>query len=390
MIAENSLRGIRRSYLFSTSCCSWEHDFVEQQVNFSLGTGYSRQMTTNFTMAAFARAYTAALTGQFRVQPEDFIVNEQMDIALSGVGEHLWLQVRKTGANTDWVAGQLARCAQVPTSEVGYAGLKDRHAVTTQWFSIQLPGKADPDFADLPAEIEILYQQRHDKKLRRGALLSNQFILTLRHCSGDFVAAQAICAQISQRGLPNYYGAQRFGHNMGNLTKAQHWFEGSFTPKQRNQRSLYLSAARSWIFNHVLSARVQQNTWDQRLEGDVFMFEGGSAWFNDDASPELVARLANLEIHPTGVLWGRGMLATQAAMQALEAEQAAQFPIFCAGLEKQGLKQERRALRIKVTDLEFKPLTDDSVRLSFSLPPGAYATTLLEQLGHFSTAEKIN
>ena len=345
-------------------------------------------MTTNFTMAAFARAYAAPLTGQFRVQPEDFIVNEHMDIALSGTGEHLWLQVRKTGANTDWVAGQLACCAQVPASEVGYAGLKDRHAVTTQWFSIQLPGKSDPDFAELPPEVEILYQHRHDKKLRRGALLSNQFILTLRECSGDFEAAQVICSEISQRGLPNYYGEQRFGHNMGNLTKAERWFEGSFTPKQRNQRSLYLSAARSWIFNHVLSARIQQNKWDQRMEGDAFMFEGGGAWFNDDASPDLSTRLANLDIHPTGVLWGRGELATQGLMHTLEAEQAAQFPIFCAGLEKQGLKQERRALRIKVADLEYTQLTEDSLRLSFSLPAGAYATVLLGQLGHFSTARE--
>lgn len=344
-------------------------------------------MTTNFTMAAFARAYAAPLTGQFRVQPEDFMVNEHMDIALSGVGEHLWLQVRKTGANTDWVAGQLAGCAQVPASEVGYAGLKDRHAVTTQWFSIQLPGKADPDFSNLPPEIEILYQQRHDKKLRRGALLSNQFILTLRNCSGDFAAAQAICAQLSQCGLPNYYGEQRFGHNMGNLTKALRWFEGSFTPKKRNQRSLYLSAARSWIFNQVLSARIQQHTWDQRVEGDVFMFEGGSAWFADDASPDLATRLAALELHPTGVLWGRGELPTQSLMRELETEQAAQFPLFCAGLEKQGLKQERRALRIKVAELEFTQLTEDSARLSFSLPPGAYATILLGQLGHFSSRE---
>lgn len=342
-------------------------------------------MTTPFTMASFARAYAAPLMGQFRVQPEDFMVNEQMDIALSGAGEHLWLQVRKTGANTDWVAGQLARCAQVPASEVGYAGLKDRHAVTTQWFSIQLPGKSDPDFADLPPEIEILYQQRHDKKLRRGALLNNQFILSLRHCSGDFAAAQAICAEISQRGLPNYYGEQRFGHNRGNLTKAQRWFEGSFTPKQRNQRSLYLSAARSWIFNHVLSARIQQQTWDRRMEGDVFMFEGGSAWFADDASPELMTRLASLDLHPTGVLWGRGDLATQTWVRELEATQAAQFPIFCAGLEKQGLKQERRALRIKVAELELTRLSETELRLSFSLPPGAYATVLLEQIGQFSS-----
>ena len=338
----------------------------------------------DFANTVFPPAFTAPLTGLFRVKPEDFIVNEQMAIELSGVGEHLWVLVRKTGANTDWVAGQLARCAAVPASEVGYAGLKDRHAVTTQWFSIQLPGKADPDFSTLPAEIEIVKQQRHDKKLKRGALLSNEFILTLTGCSGDFAAAEAICQQIKQRGIPNYYGEQRFGHNHGNLTKAQRWFESTFNPKQRNQRSLYLSAARSWIFNHVLAARVEQDTWDKRVEGDIFMFEGGSAWFADDASAELSDRLAQLDIHPTGVLWGRGELPTQSVVRALEAEQAAKFPILCAGLEKQGLKQERRALRIKVAELEFKQLAEDTVRLSFSLPAGAYATVLLEQLGKFA------
>ena len=342
-------------------------------------------MSTEFDMTGFARAYAAPLRGVFRVQPEDFMVDEQMEIALSGSGEHLWLQVRKTGANTDWVAGQIARCAGVPASEVGYAGLKDRHAVTTQWFSVQLPGKADPDFSGLPPEVEILQQQRHDKKLRRGALSSNRFVLTLRQCQGDFTEAERICQQISQQGIPNYYGEQRFGHGMGNLTKVSRWFQGQFTPKQRNQRSLYLSAARSWIFNHILSGRVHTGTWNQRVPGDVFMFEGGSAWFVDDASPELQNRLDVLDLHPTGALWGRGELPTQSAAHELEAAQAALFPVFCSGLEKQGLKQERRALRIKVGSVDFQVLDETSLKLAFALPPGAYATTLLEQIGVFSS-----
>lgn len=341
---------------------------------------------TDYASTRFAQAYPAPLDGNFRSLPEDFIVDEQMDIDLTGNGEHLWLQVRKTGANTDWVAGQLARCAGIPAKEVGYAGLKDRHAVTTQWFSLQLPGMADPDFSSLPAEIEILQQQRHDKKLRRGALTSNRFILTLRNCTGDFAQAKSICQQITQHGIPNYYGEQRFGHNFGNLKKAASWFKGESKPKQRNQRSLYLSAARSWIFNHILSARVQQGNWNQRLPGDIFMFEGGSAWFADDASPELEQRLAAQDIHPTGALWGRGELATQAQAGELEATQAGLFPVFCAGLEKQGLKQERRALRIKVGEIGFKVVDDSTLELSFELPPGAYATVLLEQLGKFKSA----
>ena len=340
-----------------------------------------------YATTGFARAYPAPLTGHFRSQPEDFIVDEQMDIALSGSGEHLWLRVRKTGANTDWVAGQLARCAGVPAKEVGYAGLKDRHAVTIQWFSLQLPGMADPDFSILPAEIEILQQQRHDKKLRRGALSSNRFVLTLRECTGDFAQAGSICQQIAQDGIPNYYGEQRFGHNHGNLLKAERWFQGEFKPKQRNQRSLYLSAARSWIFNHILGARVAQGNWNQRLPGDVFTFADGNSWFADDASPELQQRLDAQEIHPTGALWGRGGLPALLEAGELEAAQANLFPIFCAGLEKQGLKQERRALRIKVEDIALETVDAGTLKLSFGLPPGAYATVLLEQLGRFSSGK---
>lgn len=338
-----------------------------------------------FSNARFARAYAAPLTGNFRTRPQDFCVDEQMDVTLSGSGEHLWLQVRKTGANTDWVAKQLAKCAGVAAKDAGYAGLKDRHAVTTQWFSLQLPGMADPDFSMLPPEIEILQQQRHDKKLRRGALSGNQFTLVLRGCSGDFAEAENTCQQITRDGLPNYYGEQRFGHHHGNLLKAERWFSGEFKPKQRNQRSLYLSAARSWIFNHILSARVEQGSWNRRLPGDVFMFEGGNSWFADDASPELEARLAAQAIHPTGALWGRGDLPTTEQARELEAMQAKQFPVFCAGLEKQGLKQERRALRIRVGEIGFRVVDATTLALTFELPPGAYATTLLAELGQFDT-----
>lgn len=333
---------------------------------------------------AFARAYPAPLSGTFRASPKDFIVDEQMDIDLSGNGEHLWLKVRKTGANTDWVAKQLAQSAGIPAKNAGYAGLKDRHAVTTQWFSLQLPGMDDPAFADLPDEIEIMDNQRHDKKLKRGALNSNRFSLTLREVSGDLQQAADICTQISTLGIPNYFGTQRFGHNHGNLNKAERWFKGEFKPKQRNQRSLYLSAARSWLFNHVLSARIERGNWNQYLEGDVFMFEGGNGWFTDDGSADLSQRLADMEIHPTGALWGRGELPTGGSSAEIEREQTELFPVFCQGLEKQGLKQERRALRINTGPINFEVLDETTIQINFELPPGAYATVLLEQLGSFT------
>lgn len=338
----------------------------------------------------FPRAYPACLQGIFRSQPADFIVDEQMDVTLSGTGEHLWLQVRKTGSNTDWVAIQLANIAGIPAREVGYAGLKDRHAVTTQWFSLQLPGKADPDFSALPPEIEILQQCRHDRKLRRGTLSGNRFCLTLRECSGDFTQAETLCQQIVHDGIPNYYGTQRFGNDGNNLERAQRWFSGELRPKSRNQHSMYLSAARSWIFNHILAQRVTDGTWNQRLPGDVFMLEGSHAWFADDNDAGLQTRLEALDIHPTGALWGKGELDSQQEAKALEQQIAEQFPLFCAGLEKQGLNQERRALRIKVGEIDCEVLDAQTLRLSFSLPAGAYATVLLEQLGDFTQAHSAD
>lgn len=339
----------------------------------------------SFIETQFKQAYAAPLKGILRSKPEDFIVEEQCHIQPSGQGEHLWLQVRKTGANTDWVAGQLAQIAGIPKKDVGFAGLKDRHAVTTQWFSLQLAGKADPDFSnDLPEGVEILQAIRHDKKLKRGALTGNRFVLTLRDVQGDMAQAQTIIEQIKQQGIPNYFGEQRFGHDRNNLNRAQDWFEGKFRPKSRNLKSLCLSAARSWLFNHILSKRIEQGTWNQRMAGDVFMLEGSHSCFADDGSDELTQRLQEQDIHPTGAAWGRGSLTSQADVLTLETEVVEPFSAFCQGLEKNGLQQERRALRIKLSDITLESLESDVIRLSFELPAGAYATVVLAQLGEFT------
>lgn len=348
---------------------------------------------TDFNLTPLPPAYAAPLTGTFRSQPADFLVDEQIDIELSGVGEHLWLHIRKTNANTDWVAKQLARAAGIAAKDVGYAGLKDRHAITTQWFSLHLPGKDDPDFSELLGELsgdlDILQQTRHDKKLKRGALQGNRFVLTLRDVTGDIEQAKTLCQQISEHGVPNYFGEQRFGHEGGNVVKAEAWFRGDFRPKQRHQRSLYLSSARSWLFNHILAARVTDGSWNQYVAGDVFMFDGGHSWFTDDGDASLPERVAAQAVHPTGALWGRGRLESQGAIQGLEQAQADALALLCEGLERNGLKQERRALRSNVQALSFESLDDSTVRLSFALPAGAYATVVLAQLGVFTAAPSI-
>src|SRR5580693_579808 len=174
-------------------------------------------MTT--TELELPRAYGAPpLTAEMRRTPEDFRVDEILGYDADGEGEHALLWVEKRGANTDWVAKELAKFAGIPPLNVGYAGLKDRHAVTRQTFSVQLAGKPDPDWNAFPHEdIKVLAVTRHKRKLKRGALRGNRFVLVLRQVDGDHTVADHILKQIAQRGVPNYFGEQRFGREGGNV-----------------------------------------------------------------------------------------------------------------------------------------------------------------------------
>jgi len=325
----------------------------------------------------------STLTGTIRSTPEDFQVDEIQQFTPSGEGEHVWLHIQKTGENTDWVAGLLAKIADVPRKDVSFAGMKDRHAVTTQWFSVQMPGREAPDWkAQLPDSIVLLDEQRHDRKLKRGALKGNAFKLVIREFTGDEAELKDAVDRIIAQGVPNYFGEQRFGRDGKNIRKARQWFKGEFKVKSRPKRSIYLSAARSWIFNHVLSERVKNGTWNTAVQGDVFMLDGSKSCFNDEIDEDIVQRVQDQKLHPTGALWGRGELGSQDEVAELENKVASEFKILCEGLEKHGLKQERKALRLCVKDLEYS-LDDNALHLSFSLPAGAYATTVLSEIGGF-------
>ena len=331
----------------------------------------------------------STLTGTIRSTPEDFQVDEVQQFTPSGKGEHVWLHIKKTGENTDWVAGLLAKIANVPRKDVSYAGMKDRHAVTTQWFSVQMPGREAPDWkAQLPDSIVLLDEQRHDRKLKRGALKGNAFKLVIREFTGDEVELKDAVDRIIAQGAPNYFGKQRFGHfdsahGCGlNIRKAKQWFKGEFKVKSRPKRSLYLSAARSWIFNHILSERVKNGTWNKAVQGDVFMLDGSKSCFSEDINNDIIQRLQDQKLHPTGALWGRGELGSQDEIAELENKISSEFKTLCEGLEKYGLKQERKALRLSVKDLNYT-LSDDVLCLTFSLPAGAYATSVLSEIGSF-------
>ncbi|MCW8854623.1 MAG: tRNA pseudouridine(13) synthase TruD, partial [Gammaproteobacteria bacterium] len=311
---------------------------------------------------------------------EDFRVDEIMPVVPSGEGEHLWLHIEKQGCNTDWVAQQLTRLANVKSMAVSYAGLKDRHAITTQWFSIHLPGQPDPDLSALnPDEIRILQAKRHDRKLKRGTLAGNRFRICLRDLSGDLAELENRLSIIKAQGVPNYYGEQRFGHGMNNLSKAEELFKGGFRKMKKHQRSLYLSSARSWIFNRILSERIDQGNWNHYLAGDVLMLDGKSACFPDDGSETLSQRIEAGELHPTAALWGEAESMAQADCLALEQKVAAEYPLLCDGLINARMKQERRSLRLPVADMQWAIECDQKMIIEFALPAGAYATTVLRE-----------
>lgn len=332
-------------------------------------------------MSGLAYAYgLPSCSGIYKQKPEDFLVEEQIAFELSGEGEHLWCWVEKTGENTDWVLQQLAKWAGVSPARIGVAGQKDRHAVTRQWFSIQLPGQSDPDPKTLGLDsVRILKMQRHQRKLQTGGLSGNRFELVVRDIHGECETLEQRLLAIQQGGVPNYFGEQRFGYQGRNLNKATEFLSGKLQRVKRNQKSLYISSARSWLFNLVLSQRVQRGDWNHFVSGDVLQLEGSSRWFSEDGSSDLSQRVEEGDLHPTGPMFGRGELPSQASVRDLEEQVMQPYEVWRQGLERLGLKQDRRALRVLPKNISWV-LKTDTLSLQFELPAGSYATMVMREI----------
>ncbi len=296
-------------------------------------------------------------------------------------GEHLWLRVRKTGENTDHVARLLAKIARVDGRAIGFAGRKDRHAVTTQWFSVQLPGKPDPDFSALPPSVEVLESVRRQRKLQTGALRGNDFVLRLRDFEGDEALLGQRLAEIRNHGVPNYFGVQRFGREAGNIERARAWFAGRLRVCDRAERGILLSSARSALFNAVLARRVADHSWARLLPGEAIQLDGSGSFFLDDGNDATLSeRLAAGDIHPSGPLWGEGELPSRSCAREVETAVSAEFRDLADGLATNGLRQERRPLRLLPRDLRWAWPDARTCELGFGLPSGCYATTLLAEI----------
>lgn len=319
-------------------------------------------------------------SAQLKAEPEHFRVSEQLGYDLTGEGEHWMVRLEKKGENTSFVANELAKACGVKSKDIGWAGLKDRHAVTEQWFSVHLP-KGDPDISDFLAQyphIKFIEATRHNKKLRPGELAGNQFVLTLTQVT-DMASVVERLEKIQRLGVPNYFGEQRFGRERNNVLEARRWGKENVRTRNANKRSLYLSAARSWIFNRILSERVLQNGFTQVWLGDNLNLVEQSELVMDnlDAYQSLVdADKAWI----TGALAGDNALPTQADCLALEQSIVDDEPDLMALIRGNRMQHDRRNLAVKVDNLSWTLVDDTSITLSFDLPSGSYATSVVREL----------
>ncbi len=325
----------------------------------------------------WARAHGPPLfAATIRQQLEDFVVDELLGFEFSGDGEHDYLLVEKRAANTEWVGRQLAAFAGVPARDVGYSGMKDRHAVTRQWFSV--PRWNEPDWRRLEIDgVCVLEQRRHHRKLKRGVHQSNHFCIVLR---GELSAASGIetrLAAIAADGVPNYFGEQRFGRGGANLAMADQWAAGKRLP--RHKRSIAISSARGFLFNRQLEPRVREQTWNRLLPGDVANLDGsGSVFTVESVDDEIEQRCQAMDLHPSGILWGEG---------ASKAGIAAEHLPWCAALENARAKVAHRSLRLRPQSFAWT-MDAESLQLEFSLRRGSFATAVLREIAAVSDARR--
>ncbi|MCX4025429.1 tRNA pseudouridine(13) synthase TruD [Endozoicomonas sp. SM1973] len=328
-----------------------------------------------------AKAHGEALAKAiFKAYCEDFVVEEVLGITPTEEGEHELLWVEKTGQNTAWVAKQLAAYAGISQRQVSYCGLKDRQAVTRQWFSLHLPGKQGPDWQQLNIDgVNIKQVVRHQRKLARGCHAGNRFVIRLRECQVDENHLTERMSRIQAQGVPNYFGAQRFGHGNNNLTRANQWFAGEWRPK-KNQQDIYWSAARAYVFNKVLNFRVENNLWNELITGDVLQFNDSNTLILPDKIDDTAKqKWQQAELIATAPLWGKGRLLSQLQVAEIETKLAKEEGLLTEGLVSGGVAMARRPLVVYPQQLAWQQ-QQDSIEVSFYLPKGAYATAVVREL----------
>jgi tRNA pseudouridine13 synthase len=322
----------------------------------------------------------AACGGVFKASCEDFEVEELPAYLPGGEGEHLFLWVEKRDRSTQDVAKSLARALGLTERDVSWAGLKDRQAVTRQFLCVPAK-KAEalvPTLA-LPG-VTVLSARRHGNKLKTGHLRGNRFRLVLRGVT-DVGAARAALELLSAKGVPNYFGEQRFGVAGDNAARGKAILQAGGRHRDRFERKLFLSAYQSELFNRLLARRLDDETFAKALAGDVLKKHATGGEFVCEAPDVDQPRVDAFEVSPTGPLFGPEMRAAAGEAAALEAQVLADDGVTAALFEAGGGETlgARRLLRIPLS-AQLEDAGAGVVRLDFTLPAGSYATVVLREL----------
>lgn len=324
----------------------------------------------------------APFDADFRATPEDFEVEEIAAYPATGTGEHAFAFIEKRGLTTRDAVRALCERVGADPDAAGWAGLKDRHAVTRQWISIF---GASPD-ALLRADLEgirVLEATLHPQKLRTGHLRANRFRIRLRRFERARIEElRWLLSELEQHGLPNYYGEQRFGRDGNNAERALRWVRGEArAPRAGFQRKLQMSALQSQIFNRCVAQRVQSSTLGKIYPGDlVKKHESGGLFVAPDVEGTQ-ARADAWEISPTGPIFGAKMRWPEGDARAREEALFADSGLTLDRLIKwkRVAPGTRRFVRVPVVNLQLT-VSDNTVELDFTLPAGSYATILVREI----------
>lgn len=331
---------------------------------------------------SYANGFPKSIS-RFKSNPDDFQVNEYFNEPFTGEGEHILLRIEKTNMTTADVIRSLAKIVDKSVKSIGYAGLKDRQARTTQWLSIYAPGEHISGLKELTAPgWRVLECTRHNKKLKPGFLSGNEFVIRLREMSHQEDFLERI-EHIKNQGVPNYFGEQRFGHHAGNLIRAEELLVQEKRFKDPFLKGMYYSAARSWIFNLILSQRVLEKCWNKPLQGDVMQLQGSNSIFVlDQMNDEIIQRIKNKDISPASPLPGKTKNKVKDEALKLINEVYLNWRPWVAGLEQHGLNEDWRPNILHVEDFCYS-IKNNVAELAFRLPAGAYATAVLRELSRY-------
>ncbi len=343
------------------------------------------------------------LQGVLKQTPSDFRVDEVLGFEPEGTGSHGLFLFEKTGMTTGQLVGALSKITRTSERDIGFCGLKDKHAVTTQWISLPLPPKhpphTDPDwFAALPAGVRVVRWAPHRKKIRRGIHQGNRFTLVIHGVTGDDLLFEQRLAILNQQGFPNYFAEQRFGHQGGNYDLLHKI--GAIPAEQsaavsRADRNWGLSTLRAEIFNQCLSHRLAEESDVQAKVGDLAQLAGSHSRFlvTSDELARTQTRLAEGDVALTGPLWGEGESPAGDAVGLSETMMASQImaqyghkhepKYWLQHLAAWRVEHDRRLLRAPVSDLHMawhEVAGARQLELKFTLDAGAYATALLREL----------